>query len=83
MLIGSTRVLHFGKNKRASYSLAWPDPIFAQGVIAFSISASREKGLVSFTDLTGTDTFRSVNWLLHHMVQFESTRIVFSVETCL
>ena len=30
MLIGSACVLHFGQNKRATSSLARPDPLFAQ-----------------------------------------------------
>ena len=64
-------------------SLAWPDPIFVQGRYHLQYKRPARKRSVSFTGLTGTDTFRSVNWLLHHLVQFESTFTVFLVETCL
>ena len=59
----------------------WPYPIFAQGIIACRISALHEKGLILFTGLTETDTFRSVNWLCI-LGEFKSTCIVFLVETC-
>ena len=36
--------------------LTWPDPIFAQGVVACSISTPHEKGPVQFTGLTGIKT---------------------------
>ena len=65
-------------------SLAWADPIFAQGRYCLQYKHPPEKGLVSFTGLTGTDTFKvSIGYYVHHMVQFESTCTVFLVETCL
>ena len=37
-------------------SLAWPDPIFAQGRYRFQYKRPARKGLVQFTVSTGSDT---------------------------
>ena len=37
-------------------SLAWPDPIFAQGVYRLQYKHPHEKGLEQFTESTGSDT---------------------------
>ena len=65
------------------YNLTWPDPIFAQGRYRFQYKRPTRKGsgLVHRPDWNWH--FRSVNCLLHHMVQFESTCAVFLVATCL
>ena len=41
-------------------SLAWPDPIFAQGVYRLQYKRPRKKGLEQFTAATGTATIAVV-----------------------
>ena len=44
------------KKTKVTRSLAWPDPIFVQGVYRLQYKRPHEKGLEQFTGSTGSDT---------------------------
>ena len=54
------RLKHLDLYSLAIFSLAWPDPIFAQGVYCLPYKRPREKGLEQFTAATGTATIAVV-----------------------